>query len=235
LWLLIWLLVVTGDHDVCRNLARIAASVCKVCVADPGIGVAVIPDPGIIELLHKAAGHPFVYVSAVALDGLIGATRRGYGSAGALLPLLQRRAIIPHLITQSGGLTLTAYELCGVSFQEFESYRNGILMEFLLLCWRLDPETFIDSCTAAVEEFCYTQHMSPELSLQLEAALFCVEAVSREAMSSGSTIPHPLQLERIVSAIGTKPTVIFCNPLTLSRMCCVIQQVRTEVGLKVMS
>lgn len=212
---------------MCRNLARIAASVCNVCV-DQGNGIAVNPDPGVVELLHKAASHPFVHISAIALASLIDATRRGYAGAGALLPVLQRRAIVPHLIIPPGHMTVIAHDICGVSFHEFKSFRNGVLTDFLLLCWRIDPVTFMDSCTAAIEEFCSAQHVSPELSLQLEAALFCVEVVSREASSSGSSIPHPNQLARIVSAIGARPAVIFSNPLTLSRMCLVIQQVRSR-------
>lgn len=183
------------------------------------------PDSGVLELLHKAASHPFVHISAIALDSLMDATRRGFAGAASLLPVLQRRAIIPHLVMPSGDLTLTAHELCGVSFQEFERFRDGILTDFLLVCWKIDPESFMDSCTAAVEEFCFAQHISPELSLQLEAALFCVEVISREAMSSGSMISHPDQFNRIVSAIGARPAAIFSNPLTLSRMCLVIQQV----------
>lgn len=210
---------------MCRNLARIAASICTVCV-DQGNGISVNPDPGVIELLHKAASHPFVHISAIALASLIDVTRRGYAGAATLLPVLQRRAIVPHLIIPPGRLTIIAQEICGVSFHEFESFRNGILSDFLLVCWRIDPGNFMDSCTAAIEEFCSTQHVSPELSLQLEAALFCVEVVSRETASSGSSIPHPNQLKRIVSAIGARPAVIFSNPLTLSRMCLVIEQVR---------
>lgn len=215
---------------MCRNLARIAASICTVCV-DEGNGVSVNPDPGVVELLHKAAAHPFVHISAIALASLIDVTRRGYAGAGTLLPVLQRRAIVPHLIVPPGRLTIIAHEICGVSFHEFESFRNGILSEFLRVCWRIDPTNFMDSCTAAIEEFCSTQHVSPELSLQLEAALFCVEVVSRETASSGSSIPHPNQLTRIVSAIGARPAVIFSNPLTLARMCLVIEQVRKQPGV----
>jgi hypothetical protein len=214
-----------GEHDVCRNLARIAASVCNVCV-DQGNGISVNPDPGIVDLLYKAASHPFVHISAIALGSLLDATRRGYALASSLLPVLQRRAIVPHIIMPTGHLSLTADELCGVTFQEFESFRGGVLTEILLLCWRIDPQNFMDSCTAAVEEFCYAEHISSELTLQLEAALFCVEVVSREVTSSGSTVPHPEQFKRIVSAIGARPAVIFSNPLTLCRMCIVIQQVR---------
>lgn len=225
--LIVQFVVVSGDHDVCRNLARIAASICKVCASDPQNGMAVNPDHGIIELLLKAAGYPIVHVSAIALDGLLGASRRGYASAVALLPILQRRAIIPHVVTKSGTLTLTAYELCGVTYQEFITFRDGVLTEFLHLCWQMDPDNFMDSCAAAVEEFCSAKTLSPELSLQLEAALFCVEAITRLSRSEVAN-PRSLQLKRIVSSIGSKPAVIFSNPLTLSRTCSLLQPVRFE-------
>lgn len=171
-----------------------------------------------IELLYKAAAHPFVNISALALDALCQAGQKGYSPAEALLPILQRRAIIPHFVTPSGSLSVSAYDLCGVAYHDFEIFRESILTKALSLCWRLNAVDYMESCTAAVEEFC-SERPSVELTLQLEAALFCIEAVAGEMQVGQTAASYSEQLGRCLAALGAKPQVLMSNPLTLSRMC----------------
>jgi len=180
-----------------------------------------------IELLYKAAAHPFVNVSALALDALCKAGERGYSAVESFLPILQRRAIIPHYVLPKGSLSLSAYEICGVAFHDFEVFRESVLTKALLLCWKTNGVDYMESCTAAVEEFC-SERPSAEMTMQLEAALFCIEAMAGEMQLSNVPASNSEQLKRCSAALGAKPQVLMSNPLTLSRMCRVLGQVRSS-------
>lgn len=225
-----------GHHDVCRNLVRMASAICLTCLSpsSEGDGIFAKPDTGMIELLQRGAAHPLVNVSAIALEALSPATRKGYSGADGLLPVLQRRAIIPHYIQQGGDLSLSAYDLCGVTFHEFDNFRSVVLTEALRVCWEIDGLRYMDSCTAAVEEFC-SAPPSPELSLQLEAALFCMDVVLLNVLDTPKPIRHSKQLHQCFVSLQRRPMALFSNPLTLSRMCHFIQRVscRRRFSLRV--
>lgn len=99
---------------------------------------------------------------------------------------------------------IVAADICGVSFQEFENFRNTVLKDALLECWRSNPEHYMASCTTAIEEFCNDDNnhnntnagesesggsspASPQVSFHLEAALFCIGAVADDALMSTSS------------------------------------------------
>jgi len=211
---------------VCRNLTRITAAVCMKCLKDSANGFAVKPDPGMVELLYKAASHPSVNISAIALDVLCELGSKGYTGTEAMLPVLQRKAIIPHHVLPSGYLSLAAYETSGVTFHDFVTYRDTILARFLCLCWRANGIDYMESCTAAVEEFC-SDRPSPELSLQLEAALFCIETMADQIqLSQRDSASYSEQLKRCMAAFSSKPKVLMANSLAVSRMCRLLEQVR---------
>jgi hypothetical protein len=176
-----------------------------------------------VELMQKAAGHSYVNISGIAIAILTKTTERGFSLADDLLPLLQRRAIIPHRFVD-GSLSLAAYDICGVDFHEFENFRESVLSDALAVCWKSNPAQYMNSCTSAVEEFCKEQP-SLELSLQLEAALYCIEAVAEDIFDSHHPFPCTAQLRRCIEALSPKPVSLTSNPLTLGRMCRLIRKV----------
>jgi hypothetical protein len=186
-------------------------------------------DLGVIGLLQKASAHASVNISALALTALTQAIGRGFAQAHDLLPILQRRAIIPHQYSssvQQSHLSLAVEETSGVNLHEFMRFRQVVLTDALLVCWTCDGRTYMDSCTSAIEEFC-CQRPAPELSLQLEAALFCIEVAVVNALNL-EPFPYSDQLKRCTIALSTKPETLTCNPLTTARMCSFICKVSNE-------
>jgi hypothetical protein len=217
-----------GDHDVCRSLARIAASVCIACTKLSAEGRQLKSGPGLLDLLLKSASHPSVNICAIALEVFAQLVGTEIGLVNQLLPVLQRRAITPHHFV-NGIPTLEASDTCGVNFHEFEIFRDTVLADCLVGCWKANPENYMASCTAAIEEFCFA-NSSPQVSFHLEAALFCVGAVADEAISERSS-PHSACLERCTTALTGKPRSLTSNPLTLAQVCIFLQKVRPP-GLK---
>lgn len=205
---------------MCRNLARISSSVGRACISRK-----LRPEPGLLDLLQKAAGHPSVNIAAIGLEVLVEAARNGFLSPEGFLPSLQRRAIIPHQISPNGMLSLSAYDVCGASFHEFMSFREHLLVDALLLCWGANVLTYLDSCAAAVEEFC-TEQPTSELSLQLEAAIFCIETVAASSLDLGVPCPYSDHFKRCIVALRSLPTVLTSNPLTMSRFFLLLGKVR---------
>ena len=92
-----------------------------------------------------------------------------------LLPVLQGKAIVPPDLV---GMTTSSD--CGVDLHEFERLRGHLLSEVLLACYISNRSYYIESCVSAIDEFC-TAPISPQLPYQLEAALFCLSAISVDA------------------------------------------------------
>lgn len=216
----------SGDYDLCRNLARIAASVCDTWVDIVAQEQPVeLPETGVIHLLMKAAGHPSVNLCAICLQVLTRVMPIIPSLAQELLPTLQRRAITPHHLND-GFIGLDASDLCGVTFHEFQNFRSTVLSEALIVCWRGYGDHFMDSCTSAVEEFC-SSSSSVNVSLPLEAALFCIEQVAAEALNSHRPFAHTEQMRRLLAALPAKPPSLLSNPLTRERMCRFLRKVRS--------
>lgn len=209
-----------GDHDVCRSLVRIASALCSAAMkfsADHGHPLK--NEPGLIDLMMKGAAHPSVNISGIALGVLADVARLDVTLGLQLLPLLQRRAITPHHII-SGEPYLAASDICGVNFHEFQIFRDTILKDALLASYEGNSMNYMDSCTSAVEEFC-SENASSQVSLHLEAALFCLASVADLALraTENGAFRHASQLERCTSALAAKPSSMMTNPLTLSQMC----------------
>ena len=231
----------TGDHDVCRNLTRIAASVCSAVTAAHADGQPIIKSgPGLMDLLMKAATHPSVNICAIAINVLTTLVPRDVGLSHRLLPTLQRRAITPHRFVPDPTTpsnppipTLTATDICGVNVFEFQNFRETVLKEALVACWNDNGNNFMSSCTSAIEEFC-SSAAATKVSFHLEAALFCMTAVADEAVgvdrdNDNETPPnfaHKSQLERCMTALAAKPASLMSNPLTLSQLCRFLRKVR---------
>ena len=144
--------------------------------------------------------------------------------APELLPLLQRRAITPHRFHE-GAVEYHVSDLDGVSFAEFLTFRENILRDALLSCWRANSSHYIESCTSAIEEFC-SEQSSVDVSFQLEAALYCIELVGTESTSLTDEFPVQPQLSRVLSALSVKPPSLMLNPLTRARACRMLRTVR---------
>lgn len=200
----------TGNDDVCRLLACIASHVCSTWVlVCPNLSA----DRGLVDLLQAAAGHPSVNISSMALVSLTELSQKCHLDLQFLLPTLQRRAIIPRQF-EDEVLSLSATNLCGVCYHEFENFRNTVLVEALVACCGNNRNHYLESCISAVEEFC-SERVATDLALQLEAALFCIE-------SAGSVLVNEdieSHIEGLTAALLTKAPNLMSNPLTLVQMC----------------
>lgn len=221
------LLLMPGDIDLCRNLTTIAASVCGTWqdILDQN-GQIHQSDSRSITLLLKAVGHPSVNICGIVLPVLTRMVQRMPSIALDLIPILQRKAIIPHRVTNAM-ISLDAVALCDVSYEEFQSFRDNILSNALVACWEASGERFMNSCTAAVEEFCSVS-VNTVVYLQLEAALFCIETVADIARDSHNPFPYDTQLDKLMLALAKKPPSVMLNPLSRERMCSFLRKVRTD-------
>jgi hypothetical protein len=116
-------------------------------------------------------------------------------------------------------MEMDAVEFCGITFYDFNIFRTTILSEALVACWKEHSEQYMDSCTSAIEEFC-SASSAINVSLQLEAALFCIEQIS--TLDQGeprvdSSIENVMS--RLINALLIKPPSLLFNPLTRERMC----------------
>jgi hypothetical protein len=217
-------LCTTGDDAVCRNIARIAASVSEawrdVTPRDPSIQL----HHGVVELLLQAAAHPSISVAGIALRVLPSLMSTSNSLAAKLLPILQRRAITPHNVN-AGTVSAVATDAFGVTFQDFQRFREDVLRDCLVGCWKADGNGYMDSCTSAVEEFCGDQ-ATAGVSFHLEAALFCIEAAGVVAMEFLDSFQQTPQMKRCTHALARKPESLKSNPQTISRMSSLLQNVR---------
>lgn len=171
----------------------------------------------------KGAGHPSVNICALCLQVLVRVMPLVSSLSLELLPILQRRAITPHHITE-GTIRLDASDVSGVNFHEFQNFRATVLSDALIVCWRGCGKHYMDSCSSAVEEFC-SLSSSVSVSLQLEAALFCLEQIARAASDSLGQFEHHEQMRRLFVVLPTQPPSLMANPLTREGMCRFLRKV----------
>lgn len=188
-----------------------------------GNGHVLKNEPGLIDLIMKGAAHPSVNISGIALVVLGDIERLDTSLASQLLPLLQRRAITPHHMI-SDAPCLAASDICGVNVNDFHVFRDTVLKGALIACYEGDKENYMESCTSAIEEFC-SEGASSQVSLHLEAALFCLASVADDVLAGDEISSHSSKLERCTKALSTKPHSLMMNPLTLAQMCCFIRKV----------
>lgn len=204
-----------GDDDVCRNITRIGCSICLACAKLSYEGRQLPTGPGLLDLLIKSASHPSVNICAIAIDVLRELVSAENGLYNQLLPVLQRRAITPHLVVREV-LSLEATDVCGVNYHEFENFRATVLKDALATCMQGNEAQYMASCTAAIEEFCSGSSSKTE-SFHLEAALYCMNAVADEVLAAVIVSPHLAALRRCVTALAMKPESLMANALSLSQ------------------
>jgi hypothetical protein len=180
-------------------------------------------ESGALNLLLKAAAHPSVNVCSLALPVLSKIVVTMPSLAPELLPMLQRRAIIPQQF-QNGSISFASVEACGVSAVEFQSFRYDVLAEALVGCWKGDHLLYMESCRTAVEEFC-CERSSVDASLQLEAALFCIEIVYEASIGLYGPKAYENVLTRTLAALSVKPPSLMLNAVTRSRACSMLKKV----------
>jgi hypothetical protein len=221
----------SGDHDVCRNLTRIAASACTTVTKARSEGKQPSRSgPGLIDLLLMAVAHPSINICGVAMEVLSTWIPLQLGLSNQLLPTLQRRAITPHHFV-NGVPCLAASDICGVDYDEFQNFRETALAEALTACWKDNRDNFMASCTSAIEEFC-SSTAAAQVSFHLEAALFCLASVAEEALGTDRGVSHySAQLQRCTTSLAAKPTSLTSNPLTLAQMCRFLRKVSFELVL----
>jgi hypothetical protein len=184
--------------------------------------------PGLVELLLMAVAHPSVNICGISTEVLSIWIPLELGLSHQLLPTLQRRAITPHHFV-NGVPCLAASDICGVNHDEFQNFRETILADALIACWKDNRDNFMASCTSAIEEFC-SSTAAAQVSFHLEAALFCLASVAEEALATDRGVSHySLQLQRCTTALAAKPTSLTSNPLTLAQMCRFLRKVSCEL------
>ncbi|KAG7342510.1 hypothetical protein IV203_007603 [Nitzschia inconspicua] len=194
---------------------------------------------GCLEFLSKCCSHPSVTICAIVLPIVTPILATEVGLATQWLPLLQRRAIIPHVMinNESSVSLLLAHDTSQVGYDEFvQQFRNTILRDALVACYTIHPDYYLSSCTAAIEEFCtfsndattITSKITPQTALHLEAALYCMAVVAETALSIKEGIPTKVvdTLHRCTTALARKPTSL-SNPLTLKQACHFVREYAT--------
>lgn len=131
---------------------------------------------GFIDLLMKSVRHPSIHVCGIALEALNFLLSPRSDLSTQLLPLLQGKAIVPSFL-----VGLSSQDQCDVDHNEFERFREHLLTDILISCYKTNRNYYIESCTSAIDEFCSTGSTNAQVAYQLEAALFCLGAVSIEA------------------------------------------------------
>ncbi len=211
-----------GDIDICRNLTRMGASICNSCRVISNEARPVKIGPGLLDLLLKSAAHPSTDISGIALDVLREEVSSETGLVHQLLPILQGRAITPHTFLDGDVPSLFPCDQSEFEgYESFNRFRETSLTECLQACLEAQPEIYMSSCVSAIEEFCRPQG-SHQVSFHLEAALFCITAISYAAKIENMS----MHITKCVSAFASKPASLTSNPLTLSQACRFIHKVR---------
>lgn len=204
-----------GDTAVCRCLARTGAKVLLEAQDMIKNQTLQTPPDGLVDLLFKAASHPSVYVCGIALEALAVIAPSDTELSTRLLPFLQGKAIIPfHLIGDVDG-----------SLDDYVNFRDRVLTGALIACYTGCSSFYLESCGSAIEEFC-SASPSHHLPYQLEAALFCMIAVSGRAAKASDKQVLCVQLEKMVSALEKNSFSTTSHPLVMAGMCRFIGKVR---------
>jgi len=164
-----------GDSGVCRCLTSIALSIADASQPLLRSGKLQGAENGMIDLLMKASSHPSLNVYSLALDAFKFIIGPSSDVPTRLLPILQGKAIAPQSL-----VGLTSDINVDVDFDEFERFREHQLADILASCYINCRSYYMESCCIAIEEFC-SGTPNPHTPFQLEAALFCLCAVSVDA------------------------------------------------------
>lgn len=182
----------TGDVAVCRCLARTAATIVTAAYSLIQGGTLQASPDGLFELLFKAVSHPSIPICSIAVEALAVFMPSNSELSTRLLPCLQGKAIIPVIIVEDVNGRL----------DDYINFRDCVLTDALTACYTGCISFYLESCRSAIEEFCRAS-TSPHLPYQLEAALFCMIAISVKASKSPNKEVLCGQLEKIMSALKT--------------------------------
>lgn len=210
---------------------------------------------GLLELLLKGAAHPSIHVCGICLEAIPSLIAPGSNYSDRLLPILQQRAIVP--ATLRGNHAAAGAEDADVDFHEYTSFRENLLSAALAACYKNNRGYYVESCASAVDEFCAAP-LTPQLPFQLEAALFCLCAVSMDvskrallvgaspaALSAAAKASaslgqaqtadiaadakhHDEELAKCTFSIANNPITATSNPLALAQLCRFIAKVRLD-------
>ena len=207
---------------------------------------------GLLELLLKGAAHPSIHVCGICLEAIPSLIAPGSNYSDRLLPILQQRAIVPSSLR--GNHAGTGEQDADVDFHEYTSFRENMLSVALLACYKNNRSFYMESCASAIDEFC-TAPLTPQLPFQLEAALFCLCAVSMDASKRALLVgaspaaqsaaakasvalgqaqiadidadakKHDEELAKCTLSIAQNPATATVNPLALAQLCKFIAKV----------
>ncbi|EJK67796.1 hypothetical protein THAOC_11125, partial [Thalassiosira oceanica] len=191
-----------GDVAVCRCLARTAA---RVLVGARG-SLRTSPDD-LLDLLFKAASHPSIYVSGIAIEALADCAAENPNLATRLLPVLQGKAIIQTPLLDDVG-----------SLEDYINFRQRVLAIGFQGCYSGCEGFYLRSCASAIDEFC-SASLSPQLPFQLEAALVCMISVSNKATKTSDKQALVSQLDKMVSALVANDFKTTSHPVVMASLC----------------
>ena len=173
---------------------------------------------GLVELLFKAIAHPSIDVCGIALEAFSDIAPSNTELSTRLLPYLQGKAILPVQLRNDTE-----------RIEEFIDFRDRFLKEALVACYTGCSTYYLTSCASAIEEFCQAAAL-PHVPHQLEAALFCVVAVSSKAQKSADKQTLNEQLMKITSALKTNAFATTSDRFVMVRMCSFINQYASSLA-----
>eukprot|EP00563_Minutocellus_polymorphus_P006543 CAMPEP_0181034076 /NCGR_PEP_ID=MMETSP1070-20121207/7616_1 /TAXON_ID=265543 /ORGANISM="Minutocellus polymorphus, Strain NH13" /LENGTH=1222 /DNA_ID=CAMNT_0023111583 /DNA_START=327 /DNA_END=3995 /DNA_ORIENTATION=- len=236
----------SASSAACRCLARIAAAIALAAQSSIRSGKMGRASNGLLELLLKGAAHPSIHVCGICLEAIPSLIAPGSNYSDRLLPILQQRAIVP--ATLRGNRAGAGGQDADVDFHEYTSFRENLLSAALAACYKNNRSFYMESCASAIDEFCAAP-LTPQLPFQLEAALFCLCAVSMDASKRALLVgaspaaqsaaakasvalgqaqtadiaadakKHDEELAKCTFSIAQNPATATSNPLTLAQMC----------------
>ena len=173
---------------------------------------------GLFDLLFKAVAHPSIDVCGISLEAFSGMVPRNTDLSTRLLPYLQGKAIIPFQLRNDAE-----------GYQEFVDFRDRFLKDALVACHEGCGVFYLTSCGSAIEEFCQAT-LSPHLPHQLEAALFCLVAVSSEAKKATDKESLDQILSKIILALKRNAFTTTSKEFVMARMCSFISQYASNLA-----
>ena len=243
----------TASPAACRCLARIASAIALAAQGPIKSGKMGRSSNGLLELLLKGAAHPSIHVCGICLEAIPALIAPGSNYSDRLLPILQQRAIVP--ATLRGNYANASEDEGDIDFHEYTSFRENLLSAALSACYKNNRGFYLESCASAIDEFCAAP-LTPQLPFRLEAALFCLSAVSMDASKRALLLgaspaaqtaaakasaalgqaqttdvaadakKHNEELAKCTFSIANNPAAATSNPLALAQMCRFIAKVR---------
>lgn len=207
-----------GDISVCRCLARTATRVLIESKDFISSGALQVSLEGLYDLLFKAVAHPSIDVCGISLEAFSAIVPSNTDLSTRLLPYLQGKAIIPFQLRNDAE-----------GYNEFVDFRDHFLKDALVACHEGCGVFYLTSCGSAIEEFCQAT-VSPHLPHQLEAALFCLVAVSSKTKKTTDKESLDQILGKIILALKRNAFTTTSKAFVMARMCSFISQYASNLA-----